>query len=341
MLEMGAHESDLAASRRGNVSLFGLGREWLRRPVTQPGTFFWPAVENFNVVNTHRAQVTSLKAVWPRDGGRMQRMRVNRDGSGSVSMYANNFLTRASPESAPETVEAFAYPYEPRSWRTVGVDYSGRTGAAAALVFVEGHVGLADRRQAWEADLGDVPTNNVEIAGLTFTVTTAGSKATMRGTVVYPTTALIEYQPPQGGRGGRLQIWRTKPERAADVDLIASLDRKMEEISLAFTRKVEDDVEEDLRLALDLPLEDKSNPSEIERLKRQHLNYFAKMFKHTTSTSMGGPNRRPQAAASWVIVLTVQEGEPPVVEPLPFEDENLLKIGGRPVYHEEYLLEFR
>jgi hypothetical protein len=272
----------------------------------------------------------------PQHPGRIQSVRVFRDGSGSVAMAGQGFV-----DETGKPVESIGFPYEAKSWRTIGVDYSGVSGAAALLVFVEGHAGLGDRRQAWEADLGDVPAEQVVIEGASFTVQPTGTKATMRGTVVYPVTAHIEYLPPAVGRGGRIRLWRSPPEKAADVQLEASLDRKIEEVSLAFKRQIEANPDNDLKLALDLDLEEKTpQPAVAAARERQHLNYCAKLFKHTTSTSMGGPNRAPQARASWVVVLTVQDGPAPVVQPVSFEDPALLKVGDQVVEHQEYLLEF-
>jgi hypothetical protein len=296
-------------AQTGHFTVTGLGRDWIT------GTN--------NTVVIHPAQVTGLKAVSATRPGQLYRVRVNREACGSVAMVRHGF-----------PVESIGYPYDPRQWRTIGVDYSRKSGADAVLVFVEGEAGFGDRRRAWEADLGNLSTNDVVIEGLTFTVKPPGTTATMRGTVLYPTTALIEY------RDGRLRIWRTKPEKAADVNLVASLDQKVEEIGLAFSRKIDEDVENELKLVLNVPLEEGEHPDVKAKREKQHLNYFAKMFKHSTSTSMGGPNRRPQARESWVIVLTIQEGAAPIVTPVPFEDEALVKVGPQPVQHQEYLIEF-
>jgi hypothetical protein len=312
-------------ARRGHFTLAGLGREWVRE-----------SSNDFNTVHVHPAQVTRLKTALPATVGHVQRVCVYRDGTGSVAMLAHGFV-----DEATNAVESIGYPYEPRSWRTIGVDYSGASGAAALLVSVEGHAGLGDRRQAWEADIGDVPAEQVVIEGATFTVKPTGTKATMRGTVVYPVTAHIDYLPPADGRGGRIRLWRTKPEKASDVQLEASLDRKVEEVSLAFKRQIEANPDNELKLALDLDLEEQTPKPEVAKaMERQHLSYFGKMFKHTTSTSMGGPNRAPQARASWVVVLTVQEDAPPKVEPVSFEDPALVRVGGQVVEHQEYLIEF-
>jgi hypothetical protein len=341
IFECGAHPSGRAASRRGNFSVFGLGREWIRRPQPAPDRAQWLSASEFNVVNVHAAQVGGLQAARPQHRGVMQRVRVRRDGSGSVSMSGEGFLTLPDPRGSWAEVEPVGYPYTPKSWRTMGVDYSGASGAAAALVFVEGHVGLGDRRQAWEADIGEVPAERVNIDGLRFTVWPADTRASLAGTVVYPTTAHIEYQPPRDGRGGRLVIWRSKPEKAWEVELQASLERKIEQISKGFIRQTDDDFENELNIILDLPLVDKRSPDLKALLERQHLGYFAKLYRHSSSTAMGGPNRGPQARASWVIVLTIQEGDPPEVQPVEFPEDELLRIGGQAVDYQEYLIEFR
>lgn len=313
-------------ARRGHFTLSGLCRDWV---CESPG--------GYNVVHVHPAQVTRMPAVFPKETGHVMQARFTRDGSGSVGMIGHGFV---DPNGQP--VESIGFPYAPKSWRTMGVDYSGASGAQAVLVFVEGHAGLGDRRQAWEADIGDVTADRVTIDGPSFTVKPPGTKATMRGTVVYPVTAQIDYLPPGNGRGGRIRLWRHQPEKVSDIDLEASLERKIEAIRLSFARQTEEKPDTDLTLALDLELDDQTpSKAAAAQLERQHLNYYAKMYKHTTSTSMGSPNRGPQARESWVIVLTIQDGPAPAIQALPFEDPALLKVGNQIVEHQEYLIEFR
>jgi hypothetical protein len=216
------------------------------------------------------------------------------------------------------------------------VDYSGVSGAPAMLMMVEGAVGLMDRQQVWEIDVGDVGAQSVKIDGLTFEVKRPGSKGSLKGTFLYPTTVFIQYAPPKDGAGGRIRAFREKPgEKSLDA-LWKKIDAKLDAQIDAMLKDQDSNIDP---AKFDLPLEEE-NTALKERLQRQNEIVYVKLLRETSSVKMGAPDRRPRAKGNLVVVLTVQEGAAPAVKLLDTKTEALVQVGDQQVTYRENLIEF-
>jgi hypothetical protein len=322
----------LAAGARGRFSVYGLGREWVGPRRAGFGDFGWPAAGESGGLQIHDSLVNLSRAAVPTAPGRLGRLRVGRDGTGSVSMVAQGF-EEAGPGRRESLDDALA-------WSTLGVDYTGRSGAPALVACVAGTAGLGQRQRVWEMDVGAVPAARVKIEGLQFVVSPPGSRATLAGTMVFPPTGHIEYLPPQGGRGGRVRCHLVKP----GPNLREALERSLAERSLGVERVLaaEDDdgrLERDVDLEVEFLLDEKDR-ARRERLQAEGTIIFNKLYKYTSSVKMGAPDRYGRAAGSFVLVMTVQEGPPPAVEVLAKDDLGLVRVGRRTVRYQEHLVTF-
>jgi len=352
--EMAARTEAPAAYRRGHVSLTGLGREWIARPQVPFGVVTNLPPARLNVVRVERAAVSDFQAAFPLYGGKLNRVRVGPDGSGSVSL--NGYAWHGLIGGRDEQIEDPTAPYPGLARRTVGVDYSRRSGADAVVVFVEAPAYLGERTQAFELDLGGVSTGEVTCAGASFTVRPAGQQAVMHGTVLYPATAHTTFA------AGRLVAHRTKPQDNAVALLAGSIERKLTELAAvtdsanskkaaAAIEAAEDLLPGDTADEVFAALQDASR--QAAELEKQHYALYAKMYKHTrsypqhlkTANKWGGAipagnsDRAVRARQHWVVVLTVGEHTPPIV-PAPLTEENLCTVGAQTVGYEEHLVKF-
>ena len=345
-----------AANRRGQITLAGFGREWLVRPTEPFGSFdHTPLPAKFNVLALGDAPLSGLPAVVAYHGGGLNRAQGKPDGSGSASFIFQGFL---QPDPKTDLLMPYddpTYCYHPVQWRTVGVDYSGVSGAPVVIGIVEGVAGTADREQRLTLHIGDVPADRVHIGTKvegnelndgTFLIKPAGTNYTMKGTVLYPAFAWVGYKPPADGAPGRIELFRMKPQDANAKMANASLDKKLDEISDLIEgtgAKKQQASESDDALARDVALDFVAlerilgNSKERERL---HMEFYAKINKHIRSAKMGAADVPPKARNSWVVVLTIQEGAPPAVAPLPIREDPMCTIGGQTMAYEEYLVRF-
>ncbi len=344
-----------AAGRRGHFALRGLGRQWIVEPA-KPGRFDWPAPRRQNTQQVYEGRWTSHRPATPTGPGRLGVAQAARSGSGSASMVASGYEEIDPPEGREK-----AEVEKSLVWRTLGVDYSGRSGAEALLVTVGGAVGLKDRRRVWEANLGDVPADRVKIEGVSFTVRPEGTNATLRGTVVYPPTAHLAYRPPQEDAGGRIQIGMVPPGVSNAEMLEESLEQKLKEVAETIRRRrppraQDEDEEDETAVRHDSPEEIAAAFDDIEidvkfrvrranerlrkRMQAEGKVLFNKIYRHVSSIKMGGGDRGPKAKNSCVVVLTVQTGEAPQVKVLPMDHPALLKVGPQIVHYREYLIRF-
>lgn len=323
-----------AAQRRGHFTLYGLGRHWVH-PADDRPVGAWPEKRWYNALQTYDALLTGHKGVVPLGPGRLQRIRADRQGGGSLSMLATGF--EEVPDEKGRTSGGDVD--DARLWRTVGVDTSGRCGAPMLLVTVGGASGLKDRRRIWEINVGDVSARQVRIEGRRFVVSPEGTDAALAGTMVYPPTGYVTYQPPKEGRGGRILCSTMPPGKTNDQMLEQSMDDM-----LADVRKLAEgvdwqepnDVDIDIDAAFNLP-KDKQNRQQDQKDGQVVLN---KLYRHTSSVKMGGTDRFIRAVNNCVMVLTVQKGDPPKVTVADREAPVLLHVGPVRVRYREYLLTF-
>ncbi len=322
-----------AAELRGHFTVHGLGRHWVR-PIHDARALSWPYVRRANALQVYESLLTDRKGVRPLGAGHVRRVRASHKGKGgSVSMLARGFTEMTTGKRDKEVDDPASL------WRTVGVDTSGRSGAEMLLVTVGGAVGLHDRRRVWEIDVGNVPADRVRIDGRRFTISPPDSNATMTGTMVFPPTGHVSYVPPAEGRGGRIRCAMTPPGKTNDQMLEDSMADKLAEV-----RKLADGVHwEDgdatsieIEAAFNLP-KDKPESQEAQKEAQVVLN---KLFRHTSSTKMGGGDRFPKAVNNCVMVLTVQKGNAPAVHVAGREEKELLRVGKVGVRYREYLLTF-
>lgn len=323
--ELGAGAPE-AAFMRGHFSVSGLGRQWIA-PVRAPrGTFRWPAASDCNVMQVWQSETTNRGAAEAYGGGKLARVRAGREGMLSVAMTTQGFREAGSEEEIEDT----------KAWRTLGVDYSGASGAPAVIALVEGTDGLFDRQQVWEIELGDVPADAVKIDGMRFTVAPPGSKATMQGTFLYPSTVHLEYFRPKDSTHGRLRAYRQKPGEHSLEALMKRMDERLDAKIQAMLNDEVNTIEVD---KFDLRLEDE-NVAENERVQRTNEVLYLKLLKETSSVKMGAPDRKGRAKGNLVVIMTIQEGPPPAVRVLDSSDPALVSVGGQKITYREYLLEF-
>ncbi len=329
-----AAATPLAAGNRGQFSIHGLGRTWIASADDVEGNFAWPSCRRRNVLQAFDSLTTSRRAAVPTGAGRLARLRVRRDGTGSAGMVAHGFREVGRDRGKAESLE------DALAWCTLGADYRGQSGAAAVVTLVSGTYKLKDRQLVWELDVGNVQADRVEADGRRFVVRPQGTTATMAGTIFWPPTAYVEYVPPEVGRGGRVRCHLAKPGPSVEEMLQESMLDKAIDLK-GFTAsdydpdRDETDVELDVEFILDEP-----DPEVAARLQEAGKNVFNKLYKHTSSIRMGAPDRFPRAGGNCVLVLTIQDGPPPEVVVLDADHPAMLKVGGQIVRYAEYLLTF-
>jgi hypothetical protein len=324
----------VVAQRRGHFVVSALGRNWITPP-NPPSPLSWPVGRRMNTLQAYRAALTSRTGVAALGPGRMMRVR-SYDHGGSVSMLAEGFQQldgRGRPTGKQVDDNT-------RIWRTLGVDTSGRCGADVLLVTVGGATGLKDRQRVWEINVGDLASEHVSIRGRRFTIAPPHSKATLTGTMVYPPTGHITYRSPTDGRQGRLRCAMTPPGRTNDQILTESMDKQLVAIrKLAEGVDWEDPntIELEIEAPFDIPKETTPDPEKEQADAQAVLN---KLFRHTSSTKMGGGDRFLRAIGSCVVVLTIHTGDAPPVVIAPKDARELLTVGDVRVRYREHLLTF-
>ncbi|MFW5733102.1 MAG: hypothetical protein ACOCZU_07795 [Planctomycetota bacterium] len=324
----------IAAGRRGHFTVSALGREWICPP-NSPAELHWPTARQSNALQAYRASITSRTGAAPLGAGRLMRVRAF-DRGGSVSMLAGGFqqLDEQGKPTGKEIDE------DTRIWRTLGVDTSGRCGAEMLLVTVGGATGLKDRHRVWEINVGNIPAEHVSIQGRTFTIAPPDANATLTGTMVYPPTGYITYRPPAEGRQGRIRCAMTPPGKTNEQMLQDSMAAKLNEIrKLAEGVDWEDPntIELEIEAPFDIPKETTKDPARDQADAQAVLN---KLFRHTSSTKMGGGDRFLRAIAGCVVVLTIQTGEAPPVVVAPKDARELLTVGDVGIRYREHLITF-
>ncbi len=324
----------IAARRRGHFTVSALGREWICTP-DSPAPLAWPTARGSNALQVYRASITSRTGAAPLGAGRLMRVR-SFDRGGSVSMLAGGFQ-QLDEQGKPTGKEVDD---DTRIWRTLGVDTSGRCGAEMLLVTVGGATGLKDRHRVWEINVGDLPAEHVSIQGRTFTIAPPDANATLTGTMIYPPTGYITYRPPADGLSGRIRCAMTPPGKTNEQMLQDSMAAKLNEVrKLAEGIDWEDPnaIELEIEAPFDIPKETSKDPVKDQADAQAVLN---KLFRHTSSTKMGGGDRFLRAIAGCVVVLTIQTGEAPSVVVAPKDARELLTVGDVRVRYREHLITF-
>lgn len=322
---------DQAAAIRGDVCLHAFGREWMASHAANPGDFSWPNARNCNTINLAQENRAGQRvAIVPRSAGYIDRIRFDRakgpsDGSGSVCMRAD--AEGVSPDRAMRGAGVFGLEggglLGGAAWRTVGADFSGASGAEVLLVIVEGcFVGNGDADCYWEMDTGSVSADRVVTGPGTFLVRPSGTNATMQGTFIHPGVVDVTYAPPEGTRGGRIRGFLNTKTTSKDL----SLDHAIR------TKAFGADVDADLRTV------DEAKGDERRDLSRQRLSAAMQELLRRESYSAGGLGQL--ASNACVVVLTVQQGEPPRIEPAPKSGGYMAKVGEQTVFYEDSVIVF-
>ena len=347
-----------AAAARGSFSIYGLGREWVSRFRAPDNDFSWPVAGGQNVVHIEPEGRKSKCAIVPGIPGYFCPVRMNRDGSGSVSMLADGAGVWTAPRAGIFRVEGLkdvAGQHAPEwvaaaqgaiAWRTLGVDYSGESGAAAVFVIVEGVKYWGPR--SWEIHVGEVKASEVKIEGRSFLVRPGNGKASMKGTVLYAgeDEVRIAFVPSERGGSARLVASLTKP---SPVQEGISLKKELDTDTL-FPEG--DGADADLGLVLDEkePAAEEKKQKKRKGFTREELTRLYKqqprevigqnLLRHISSISMGGGDRKGKVHTSIVVVLTIQEGDPPAVVKAESPEGFFCKIGGQVVNYREYMVQF-
>lgn len=327
----GGSGPDSAAALRGDLCLYACGREWMASHAVAPGDFSWPKAGIRNGIALVQEDKAGHKtALVPGMAGFIDRVRFDRtnallDGSGSVCMQADSDVRLSGRRGRGGDVFRFegGGGIGGSEWCAVGVDFSRASGAEVLVVLVEGVTLVgADADRYWEMDAGPVSESDVVRGPGTFLVSPPGTNVTLRGTFVRPAGVDVVYVPPNGVQGGRIRAFLNR--KVTNKDL--SLDHAIR------TKAFGVDVEADLRTA-----EEAKGDEKMESLRRAQSAVLAEIIRKESyaaaSADMRGTN-------SCVVVLTVQRGEPPRVEPAATSGGFLVKVGGQTVFYEDSALVF-
>ncbi len=326
-----------AAGAMGRFSLYGRGREWIRRDHAPRGTYRWPRVFQQNALQIHRNRIAELDAMQPAAGGRLQRLRVTPAGSGSLGYRSGPY--RLADGSDGGGKEEAGY-----TWSTLGADYSGASGADCLLVLVGGHYGFRDREVLWPLAIGAVPESRVRITGNTFTVRPDDSGPYLAGTFVYPGRVRFAYSRPEPTAGAVLEVRFRTPQEGNHEKFLAGMTDKILDLdtwsgpTAGGTGPARDTTIDGID-AGDLLVDPDEAATRAEDLEAA-LAVKAKIFRVTTSNKMGGPDVVPRVVNHAVLVLSVQDGQAPEVVPAALDEDHMLRVGGQTVYYWEYLVEF-
>lgn len=322
LFELGS-ASRAASVLRGNLSLQAHGRSWIPHRADDIPPFAWPSRNRTSATRVLGAAHTPHGAAVPDGPGRLQRLRVRRDGSASISMRAYGFRPEAREwhdpydDSLPET----------STWRTLGVDFSARSGAEIVLVTVDGAAYFKHRRRTWQLQLGRISPDAVTIEGPRFLVQPRGSAASLQGRVLYPGTADVELQVDEDGHA-RIFVSPMVPTDFDALEIDARIDAHASDVTgsgppQGFT--LADPGEDEAQRAAGV---DAAQP------------VYEVLYRETSSVKMGGGDRRPRARSSCVVVLTLQHGTPPEILPGGPGHHTLARVGGQEIVYREHLIEF-
>ncbi len=158
VLESGTHHRE-GVERVGHLTLRGGGRDWLvRQPIrddVKRSDPRWIDREAQNAMQVVAAGMGTQRAAYPIRAGRIDRLRGDRDGSGSVGILYGPFSENGIGE---KPLPARGDPFTGgEAWRTLGVDYSGNAGGPVLLVLMDTIIDIGPRQRVWQAHLGDVP----------------------------------------------------------------------------------------------------------------------------------------------------------------------------------------
>jgi hypothetical protein len=322
---------DDAAGSRGDLYLYALGREWITAHSALEGDFSWPRAADRNVMAiAQESKAGQVAVVVPRCAGRIDRVRFDRsnggfDGSGSVCMRADpdSGTSRRWRRSAEVFGSEGGWGVGGSAWRTIGVDFSGASGADVLVVIVEGAVlSGAEFARCWAMDTGPVAPERVSTGPSTFDIRADGTNASMRGVFLMPGDVDVSYLRPGDGKSGRIRAYLNVKRASGDVPLEHIVRAK------ASGTGVEADlpaVAEPGRGGGGNSRVDERIPMAIDTLRRG---------------SYSAPNADQMGTNACVVVLTVQSGDPPHVELAPNRDGQLLKVGGQTVFYEDSVIVF-
>ncbi|GDY15105.1 hypothetical protein LBMAG53_39830 [Planctomycetota bacterium] len=347
--EFANHALGGGAQRRGHLAFSGLGREWFRRPETPYGQVGYLPASRLNVVQVNPGKVTGNGAAIPYLGGKPRRVRAEADGSGCLAIDGFGWVDPAG--SPTKQVGDPSAPFPGITRRTVGVDYSKRSGAEAVLTVIESQVYLGDREQVMEFDLGDLPATAVECEGAVFTAKPAAGGAVLRGQVLYPATAQATYVPGVEGASGRLRLWRTKPGDDQSRLALRSMEGKLDEVEESLgggkNRAADPTSDGPPKFLVDgddaLTAMISQLSGQADAIAKQHFSLYAKLYKYSRGFTIHvkGDNDRPVRVKNhWVVVMTLSSGPPPPLVVLPITSDNLCTVGGLSVSYEEHQVRY-
>jgi hypothetical protein len=279
-----------------------------------------------NVVQVGRSLQSGFGPANPAGPGRVEQVRVRRDGTFSLSTSMVSFCDDKG-QPIPES----------HGWRTVGGTYGGPSGAAAVLVVVEGMVGLANRQQMWSLQLAGVLPAAVTVTGREFMAPLAVGGLSLRGLFVYPSSVFIEVEPgPEGGTYIRAQ--REKP--GEDLDRLIDKATDNLEAQIDQLRRQSGNDEEFSFEVRSVALEEEGDTERDRAALRDHQLAYLKLLQATSSIKMGAPDRKERTRSNWICVLTLQVGPPPPIRVLDATSDALLTVGSQTVIYRENLVEF-
>ena len=340
-----------AAHLSGDLRVFGLGRDWIVGPGAAFGKFSWPLREEINAVQFHQAALVKGPPVYPVTGAQLLTARAGADGSGCLAMVNDAFS-----EDGPRDSDADGLPANQRQAqvghckRTLGIDYSGASGAEALLVMLDEVYGFHPRQLAWQVHVGDVPAGAVEIRENSFLVRPPGTSATMRGTFLHPHTVRLRYHPPSKAAttaGGRIEAW-FRPPQLTNQELFNEarerlFDTVIREINLPdnqdLTPPSRDEALQKILAEVNAPNLDKL---QRERKRRQLDAYvlYQKLRQQTISIKQGAGDRMGRAQSTFLVVLTIQSGDPPDVRVYDSDHRWWFAVGGQSVTYRQNLVTF-
>ena len=340
-----------ASHLSGDLRVFGLGRGWLVGPSAAFGKFSWPMRAEINAVQFRQAALVNGPPVYPVTGAQLLTARAGADGSGCLAMVNDAFSEADARDTDVDGLAANQHQAQVgHCKRTIGIDYSGASGAEALLVLLDEVYGFYPRQLAWQVHVGDVPSGAVEIRENSFLIRPPGASATMRGTFLHPHTISLRYHPPSKAgttAGGRIEAWFRPPqltnEQLFDEARERLFDTVIREINLPdnqdLTPPSRDEALQKILAEVHAPNLDKL---QRQRKRRQLDAYvlYQKLREQTISIKQGAGDRMGRAQSSFLVVLTIQSGDPPDVQVYDSDHRWWFAVGGQSVTYRQNLVTF-
>jgi hypothetical protein len=333
IIESGAGNKRAASAQRSLI-MGGVGTEWIQVESHPRGALVWPRHQYANAMHLRPGGGSGSGTAVPTTGAKVERVAAP-SRSASLGQKAFSFESKDGNGRRGAIVRGKdAEEVSAKVWQTVGVDYSGNSGAEAVLVLVGGALHMGDRGRVFTFDLGDLPKSAVTISNNRFIIRPPGSDYRFEGFCYFPGVAEISLEQDDRKRNV-LQFAISELDEAIDGVFAGSIADNLLDLS----RVAELDKD---RSDMDFGIDDLEliDPEEEEEKLAAARQVFVKLYRVSTSHKMGDPYRRERVRSQHVVVLFVSEGDPPEVVVGDKNEDHLVTIGDQKVTYWEHFVEF-